>query len=121
MKQRSDRQAVCLVRPEVRDLTSTFIPAADEVGHLQSGRDAECRLFQKIAEQGHYAGRTRPTSTRQGTYATTAGGTLLASWNSNDPRFVARKLREALAKWQQLKTEGRQTAASLSSRPQSEP
>jgi hypothetical protein len=96
--------------PEVRDLTSTFIPAADEVGHLQSGKDAECRLFQKIAEQGHYAGRTKPTSTRQGTYATTAGGTLLASWNNNNPRFVARKLREAVAKWEQLKTEGRQTA-----------
>ena len=87
-----------------------FIPAADEVGHLQSGKDAECRLFQKIAEQGHYAGRTKPTSTRQGTYATTAGGTLLASWNNNDPRFVARKLREALAKWERLKAEGRQTA-----------
>ncbi len=91
-------------------MTSKFIPAADEVGHLQSGEDAECRLFQKIAEQGHYAGRTRPSSTRQGTYATTAGGTLLASWNSNDPRFVARKLREALAEWERPKAEGRQTA-----------
>src|SRR5205814_6937508 len=95
--------------PEVSELTSKFIPAADEVGRLQSGKDADCRLFQKIAEQGHYAGRTRPSSTRQGTYATTAGGTLLASWNNNDARFVARKLRQALAEWERLKAEGRET------------
>jgi hypothetical protein len=67
-------------------------------------------LFQKIAEQGHYAGQTRPSRTRQGTYATTAGGTLLASWNNNDPRFVARKLRQALAAWDRVKTEGRESA-----------
>ena len=91
-------------------MTSSFIPAADEVGHLQTGKDAECRLFQKIAEQGHYAGRTKPTSTRQGTYATTADGTLLASWNNNDAHYVARKLSEALAKWERLKAEGRQSA-----------
>jgi hypothetical protein len=91
----------------VRELTAKFISAADEVGHLQSGSDAECRLFQKIAEQGHYAGRTQPSRTRQGTYATTADGTFLASWNSNDPRFVARKLREAVGNWDRLKAEGR--------------
>jgi hypothetical protein len=95
--------------PEVRELVSTFIPAADEVGHLQSGKDPECRLFQKVAEQGHYAGRTRPTSTRQGTYATTASGELLASWNNNNPRFVARKLHEALAAWDRRKAQGRES------------
>ena len=93
--------------PEVKELAAKFIPAADEVGRLQSGKDAECRLFQKIAEQGHYAGRTRPSGTRQGTYATTADGTFLASWNNNNPRFVARKLREALKNWDRLKAEGR--------------
>jgi hypothetical protein len=75
------------------------------VGRLQSGRDEECRLFQKIAEQGHYAGRTRPSSTRQGTYATTADGTLLISWNTNDPRVVASKLRQAIARWEKLQAE----------------
>ena len=45
--------------------------------------------------------------TRQGTYATTADGTFLASWNNNNPRFVARKLREALKNWDKLKAEGR--------------
>ncbi|HEV3026115.1 MAG TPA: hypothetical protein VG457_01000 [Planctomycetota bacterium] len=93
--------------PEVKELAAKFIPAADEVGRLQSGGDAECQLFRKIAEQGHYASRTRPSRTRQGTYATTADGTFLASWNKNDPRFVARKLREALENWDRLKAEGR--------------
>ncbi|MGE3820868.1 MAG: hypothetical protein AB7I30_15750 [Isosphaeraceae bacterium] len=91
----------------MKELAARFIPAADEVGRLQSGRDAECKLFQKIAEQGHYAGRSRPSNTRQGTYATTADGTFLASWNNNNPRFVAGKLREALEKWERLKAEGR--------------
>lgn len=93
--------------PEVKALATKFVPAADEVGRLQTGKDAECKLFQKIAEQGHYAGMTRPSSTRQGTYATTADGTFLASWNNNNPRFVARKLREALETWDRLKAEGR--------------
>ena len=93
--------------PEVKELAAKFIPAADEVGRLQSGKDAECRLFQKVAERGHYAGRTRPSRTRQGTYATTADGTFLASWNKNDPRIVARLLREALKNWDRLKAKGR--------------
>ncbi len=81
------------------------------MGRLQSGQDEECRLFQKIAEQGHYAGRTKPSSTRQGTYATTADGTLLVSWNTNDPRVVASKLRQAIAKWEKLRAEDRPAAA----------
>ena len=92
---------------EVKKLTAKFIPAAAEVRRLQSGKDAECRLFRKIAEQGHYAGRTRPSRTRQGTYATTVDGTFLASWNKNDPRYVARDLREALKNWVRLKVKGR--------------
>jgi hypothetical protein len=93
--------------PQVRKLTAKFIPAADEVGRLQSGWDAECQLFQKIAEQGHFGGRTQPSRTRQGTYAITADGTFLASWNKNDPRIVADKLRTSLKKWDRLKAEGR--------------
>ena len=42
-----------------------------------------------------------------GTYATTADGTFLASWNKNDPRIVARNLREALKNWDKLKAKGR--------------
>jgi hypothetical protein len=84
----------------VRELAAQFIPVADEVYRLQTGTDAECRLFQKFAEQGHYGGR--PGTTRQGTYAATPSGELLASVNSNDPERIADLLRDALARWQKL-------------------
>jgi hypothetical protein len=84
-----------------------FVPAADEVSRLQRGSDPECRLFQKVAEQGHYAGRTVPSGTRQGTYATAPSGVLLASINSNDPERMAGMLEEALARWQTLSREER--------------
>jgi hypothetical protein len=100
------RQSVW-TNPEVKKLAAKFIPAADNVMRLQRGDDAECRLFQKIAEQGHYGNPNDRETTRQGTYATTADGTFLASWNDNDPRNVARKLREALQNWNRLKAKGR--------------
>lgn len=78
------------------------MPAADEVSRLQRGTDRECRLFQKIAEQGHYAGRTQPTNTRQGTYAAAPNGVLLASANTNDPKRMADMLRRALEKWNSM-------------------
>jgi hypothetical protein len=84
----------------VVQLASKFVPAADEVFRLQSGSDAECKLFQKIGEQGHYGGR--PGTTRQGTYAATPSGVLLASINSNDPARIADMLERALAKWEKL-------------------
>lgn len=85
----------------------SFVPVADEVARLQSGEDAECRLFQKIAEQGHYAGRSRPSGTRQGTYAAAPSGVLLASMNSNDPARIAAMLQRALEKWETLSREER--------------
>lgn len=81
-------------------LASKFVPVADEVFRLQSGDDAECKLFQKIGEQGHYGGR--PGTTRQGTYAAAPSGVLLASINSNDPARIADMLERALAKWDKL-------------------
>jgi hypothetical protein len=68
--------------------------------NLRTGTDPECRLFQKFAELGHYGGR--PGTTRQGTYAATPSGLLLASLNSNDPKRIADMLRRALTKWQTL-------------------
>lgn len=69
---------------------------------MQRGEDPEARLFQKIAEQGHYAGRVEPSDTRQGLYAATASGVLLGSLNHRQPARVARMLREALAKYEAL-------------------
>ncbi len=88
-------------------MTAGFVSVADEVGRLQSGRDLESRLFQEVAEQGHYAGRTVPTATRQGTYVLAPSGVLLASGNSNDAGVVADMLRGALKKWAELPQEDR--------------
>jgi len=83
----------------VRALLKKFVPAADEVGRLQRGKDPESLLFQKAAEQGHYAGRTVPTNTRQGLYAMTPDGHLLGSINHNDPERVADMLERAWISW----------------------
>ncbi len=69
---------------------------------LQNGNDPECKLFQKIAEEGHYAGRTFPDNTRQGTYCLTPSGKLLASINTNDPREMQKMLEQAINKWNSL-------------------
>lgn len=74
---------------------------------LQSGKDPLSLFFQGIAEQGHYAGRVKPTRTRQGIYAFAANGTFLASVNTRDPKRMARMLREAWAKWEALDAESR--------------
>lgn len=91
----------------VKALLAEFIPAADEVHSLQSGKDPAALHFQKIAEQGHYAGRTKPTNTRQGIYAAAPSGILLASMNNNRPEQVAKMLEQALAKWRSLSDDER--------------
>ena len=85
--------------PRVVALVKNFVPVADEVHRLQTVKDPEGLLFQKIAEQGHYAGFGPPkhTGTRQGTYAAAPSGILLASINSNDPARMAEMLEKALA------------------------
>jgi hypothetical protein len=84
-----------------------FIPVADEVGHLQNKKDVEAKLFQKVAEQGHYAGRTKPTGTRQGIYAATPNGTLLSSINTRNADAMLRMMEKALEKWESLSREER--------------
>lgn len=52
-----------------------------------------------IAEQGHYAGRTKPTATRQGLYVALPDGRLLASINSTRPKDVLAMMKDAVAKF----------------------
>ena len=63
---------------------------------------AECDLFRIIAEQGHYAGRTEPTDTRQGIYALAPSGELLASVNTRSSHEMASMLTRALQAWDEL-------------------
>lgn len=100
------------------ELASEFIPVADEVGRLQRADDAECRWFRKVAEQGHFAGRTKPTGTRQGIYAVAPSGALLASINTTNGRRVAGMLRKALANWKNMPAEQRAMSGELPDNPQ---
>jgi hypothetical protein len=83
------------------------VPCADEEWSLLHAETAEGALFRRIAEQGHYAGRTEPSDTRQGLYAAAPSGALLASCNSNDPEEVAGVLRQALEAWEGMPDEER--------------
>ena len=93
--------------PEVQALAARFVPVADEVGRLQRDEAADCRFFRSFCELGHYGGRTKPSSTRQGIYAVTAGGTFLASVNTRDPAAMTRMLEQALARFDELPAKAR--------------
>lgn len=97
------------------------MPVADEVWRLQRGKEDDCRYFQTIAEQGHYAGKSRPTDTRQGIYAAAPSGVLLASVNSNDAQVVAKMLTRGLAAWEALPAEKRRFAAYAENQHSAEP
>ncbi len=93
--------------PKVRELAARFVPCADEEWSLRHAETAEGALFRRIAEQGHYAGQTEPSDTRQGLYAVAPSGTLLASCNSNDPEEVAEMLKKSLEAWEGMPDEKR--------------
>ena len=86
--------------PEVIRLASeSFVPLAEDCSPLQTQQDAKGAFFRLVAEQGHYAGRTVPSATRQGQYAFTADGTLLASVNTRDADTMLGMMRQALERW----------------------
>jgi hypothetical protein len=89
--------------PAVVQLASeAFVPVAENCSPLQSQQDAKGEFFRLVAEQGHYAGRTFPTGTRQGYYTFTPDGRLLTALNSRDPRAIEAMLHQALERWQLL-------------------
>ena len=81
-------------------LTNQFIPVADNCSYTQRQKDAKGEFFRLIAEQGHYAGRTKPTATRQGLYTATSDGELLASINTTNVERVLEMIGSALSKWE---------------------
>ena len=88
--------------PRLQSLLQRFVPCADEVWHLQHAETVAAKLFQSFCEEGHYAGRSKPTGTRQGIYAVTPAGKLLGSWNSRNVKYVAEQMGAALKAWDAL-------------------
>ena len=83
----------------IKWLKQDFVPVAISVSYLQEEDNRDGLLFRKIAEQGHYAGRTKPTPTRQGLYIATIDGTLLASANTNSPIEVLQLMQKGINGW----------------------
>jgi hypothetical protein len=103
--------------PEVIQLASEqFIPVAENSSALERQTDDKGAFFHHFAEQGHYGGRTFPTSTRQGSYTFLPDGTFLASVNSTDPERMAEMMREALDRWRQPETLGEPSPVQLAER-----
>ena len=76
-----------------------FIPVAENSSALERQQDDKGAFFRHVAEQGHYGGRTYPTTTRQGSYTFTAEGQFLASVNTREPVGMEGMLRTALDRW----------------------
>ena len=83
-----------------------FVAVTTDINLSQYRKDADGRYFRKIAEQGHYAGRTKPTATRQGLYVATVDGHLLASVNSTRADEVLQMMKRGVAKFQQRQALG---------------
>lgn len=75
-----------------------FVPVATDINKSMRRKDADGDFMRTIAEQGHYAGRTKPTPTRQGLYVAMPDGQLLASINSSRANDVLGMMRDALIK-----------------------
>ena len=80
-------------------LNDEFVNVAINCGTHQQRQDQPGKFFQKIAEQGHYAGRTEPTGTRQGIYIATPEGTLIRSDNTTNAAQVTGLIYPALRHW----------------------
>lgn len=91
----SDQRIIDFIR-------ANFVPVTADINKAIHRRDAEGEFFRKIAEQGHYAGRTKPTKTRQGLYVPLANGQLLASVNSRSADEVLEMMKHAITKFEKL-------------------
>ena len=104
-------RAAAFADPEVIELASTeFLPLAENCSPLQTQKDAKGEFFRLVAEQGHYGGRTVPSATRQGQYAFTPDGHLLASINTRDADKMLGMMRQALERWRELRQQRDRTA-----------
>ena len=80
-------------------MNDEFVSVAISCSTYQTREDEPGELFRKIAEQGHYAGRTKPTGTRQGLYVSTPDGKLLSSNNETNARKVFGLLSKTSRQW----------------------
>lgn len=83
------------------------MPVAIDINYLIHQEDSEGEFFRHIAEQGHYAGKTKPSRTRQGLYITGVDGNLVDSLNSTRAETVLGLIKRGIAKWEKKGTAGK--------------
>jgi hypothetical protein len=112
-------RALSFSDPEiVRMASEDFVPAVGDDWYQRRRQDAAGRFFRKVADQGPRKG----DGTRQGIYALTADGQLLAYKNAGQAPDVMRAvLRAALAAWRKLPEDRRRPGAVAVPREPSEP
>lgn len=88
------------------ELAGSFVPATDDMQHMRTfGIDAD--FFALFSEDGHYGHDRGPYGTRQGYYAVTPSGKLLASSNKRDPSILVPMFRHALETYAKMSPEER--------------
>lgn len=98
-----NRSSVFSDKEIIQILNDYFIPVAENCSFTQRQNDLKGAFFRLVAEQGHFAGRTFPTGTRQGLYISTHEGKLLASTNSNNAEYVLEMIKKSLSSLNQQK------------------
>lgn len=105
----ADRLSVFSNPEMIRLISENFVPVAQNDWYARRREDAVGRYFIGVADQGPRRGEAG--STRQGIYAFSASGKLLAFNNNRalDRRFAM--LKDALAEWQKLPAGEREAGA----------
>lgn len=94
-------RALVFSNPAIIELASTrFIPYAGDQWYLHRQQDADGEFFWKVVKDGHMKHRP-PNETRQGVYAATPEGDLLASSNPRSGERALEMLNTALASWKE--------------------
>lgn len=93
----------------IKLINENFIPVAENDWYQRRRQDAVGTFFRSVADQGPRKGQGG--STRQGHYAMTAGGKLLAYNNNRGSERHAGMLKDALRKWDALPASDRKPGA----------
>jgi hypothetical protein len=86
-----------------------YIPVAADDWYQRRRQDDEGEFFRRVSNQSPR--KNAGTSTRQGIYAFTADGQLLAFRNHRDPAVMRQVLQQALLEWRKLPLQKRQPGA----------
>ncbi|MGN6810327.1 MAG: hypothetical protein ACTHMP_05595 [Thermomicrobiales bacterium] len=115
-------RALAFSDPDViRLLSEDFVAVAENSSSLERQQDEKGVFFRQIAAQGHYGGRTYPTTTRQGSCTFTADGRFLASVNTRDPAGMAGMVRTALTRWAEPEPDPTAGGGQLAALPEVDP